>query len=48
MGPIYRLAFEANKILLENLEKMIQEGNICPSTSSVGTPIQLRPKPLGK
>jgi len=48
MGPIYQLSQEEEKILVEYLEKMIKEKNIRPSSSSVGSPNLLVPKPSRK
>jgi len=48
MGPIYQLSLEEEKILMKYLEKMISEGKIRQSSSSVGSPILFVPKPNGK
>jgi hypothetical protein len=48
MGPIYQLSLEEEKILIKYLEKMIAEGKIRQSSSSVGSPILFVPKPNGK
>jgi len=48
MGPIYQLSQEAQKILVEYLEKMIKEKKIRLSSSSVGSPISFVSKPRGK
>jgi hypothetical protein len=48
MGPIYQLSQEEEQILVQDLEKMIKEKKIRPSSSSVGSPIHFVPKPNGK
>jgi hypothetical protein len=48
MGPIYQLSLEEEKILIKYLEKMIAEGKVRQSSSSVGSPILFVPKPNGK
>jgi len=45
MGPIYQLSLEEEKLLVEYLYKMIKEGKIRPSSSSVGSLILFVPKP---
>jgi len=47
MGPIYQLSQEAERILVEYLERMIKENKIRPSSSSVGSAILFVPKPNG-
>jgi len=48
MGPIYQLSQEEEKLLIQYLDKMIEEGKICPSSSTVGSPILFIPKPNGR
>jgi hypothetical protein len=48
MGPIYQLSQEEEKILVQYLEKRINEKKIRPSSSSVGSPILIVPKPNRK
>jgi len=48
MGSIYQLSQEDAKLRVPYLDKMIQEGKIRPSSSSVGNPILFVPKPNGK
>jgi len=48
MGPIYQLSQEEEKILVQYLEKMIRQKKICPSSSSVGSPMLFIPKPSRK
>jgi hypothetical protein len=48
MGRIYRFSTEKETILVESLAKMIREGKMWPSSSSVGSPIYFVPKPNGK
>lgn len=48
MGPIYKVSMEEEKLLVEYLNKMIKEGKIRPSSSSVGSQILLVPKPNRK
>ena len=48
MGPIYQLSVEEEKILIKYLDKMIKEGKIRQSSSSVGSPILFLPKPNRK
>jgi len=45
MGPIYQLSQEEEKILVQNLEKIIKGKKIRPSSSSVGCPILFIPEP---
>lgn len=44
MGLIYQLSLEEEKILIQSLEKMIQEHKVCSLRSLVGSPIQFIPK----
>jgi hypothetical protein len=48
MGRIYRFSTEKETIFVESLAKMIKEGKMWPSSSSVGSPIYFVPKPNGK
>jgi hypothetical protein len=48
MGPTYQLSQEEEKILIKYIEKMLQEGKIRPSSSTVGSPILFVPKPNGR
>lgn len=48
MGPIYQLSQEEEKLLVKYLDKMIKEGKIRPSSSTVGSPILFVPKPNGR
>jgi len=45
MGPIYQLFQEEEKLLVKYLDRMIKEGKIRPSNSSVGSHILLVPTP---
>jgi len=45
MEPIYQLSQEKVKLLIQYIDKMIIEGKIRPSSSSVGSPILFFPKP---
>jgi hypothetical protein len=47
MGPIYQLSREEEKLLVKDLDTMIKEGKIRPSSSTVGSPILFVPKPNG-
>jgi len=48
MGPIYQLSQDDEKILIQYLQKMIKDGKIWPSSSSVRSPILFVPKPNRK
>lgn len=48
MGPIYQLSQEEEKLLVQYLDKMINEGKIRPSSSVVGSQILFVPKPNGQ
>jgi len=48
LGPIYQLSQEEEKLLIQYIDKMIKEGKVRPSSSSVGSPILFVPKPNGK
>jgi len=48
MGPIYQLTLVEERLLKENLDKMIREGKVRPSSRPIRSPIQLFPKPNGK
>jgi len=44
MGPIYQLSQKEEKLLIQYLDKMIKEGKIQLSSSTVGSPILFIPK----
>ena len=48
MRPIYQLSQEEEKLLVQYLDKMIKEGKIRPSSSTVGCPILFVPQPNGR
>jgi len=48
MGPIYQLSEEEETLLIQYLDKMIKEGIIRPSNSTVGSPSLFVPEPNGR
>lgn len=48
MGPTYQLSQAGEKILVQYLDTMINEGKIRLSNTTVGSPILFIPKPHGR
>jgi len=48
MGPIYQLSQEEEKIFVQYLDKIINDGKIHASSSAVGSPLLFVPKPNGQ